>query len=400
MKNILEELSFRGLIYQQTPGVEKVFKRKTTCYFGIDPSGDSLHVGHLLGILTLKRIQNFGHRVILLLGGGTALIGDPSGKEKERPILPVEVIEKNKQKIKKQLEKIFKIDNQNVILVDNADWLKNLKLIDFLRDIGKLITVNSMLDLEFIKRRIETKEGISFAEFTYQLLQAYDFLNLFQKYNCEVQIGGSDQLGNIVQGIELIRKRLNQKAYGLVYPLLIDPKTGRKFGKTEAGENIWLDPQKTSAFDFYQFFLNIDDELAPQIFRYFSFKNRKEIEALESEWQKNKEKRILQKALAEELTELLFGKEEKINALRLTEILFEKRPESLTLEDINFLKKYLPYKKDKFNLEKNLVDLGLAQSKSEAQRLIKQNGVRAYFIIGKFYLIKKGRKEFGLLEIK
>jgi tyrosyl-tRNA synthetase len=400
MKNILEELSFRGLIYQKTQGIEEIFKRKTTCYIGVDPTSDSLHIGNLLGLLTLKRIQNFGHQVILLLGGGTALIGDPSGKEKERPILPIKVIEKNKQKIKKQLEKIFKIDNQNVILVDNADWLKNLKLIDFLRDAGKLVPLNSMLDLEFIKRRLETKEGISFAEFTYQLLQAYDFLNLFQKYHCEVQIGGSDQLGNIVQGIELIRKKLNQKAYGLVYPLLIDPKTGRKFGKTETGENIWLDPQRTSAFDFYQFFLNIDDELAPQIFRYFSFKNIKEIEALESEWQKNKEKRILQKALAGELTELLFGKEEKNNALRLTEILFEKRPESLTLDDVNFLKKYLPYKKDKFNLEKNLVDLGLVQSKNEAQRLIKQNGVKAYFVAGKFYLIKKGKKEFGLLEIK
>jgi len=400
MKNIIEELSFRGLIYQKTPGIEEIFKRRTTCYWGTDLTSDSLHVGHLLGLLTLKRVRDYGHRIIILLGGGTTLIGDPSGKEKERPILPIKVIEKNKQKIKKQLKKIFNFDNKNVILVDNADWLKNLKVIDFLREIGKFITVNSMLDLEFIKNRLQTKEGISFAEFTYQLLQAYDFLNLYQKYNCEVQIEGSDQWGNIVQGIELIRKKLNKKAYGLVYPLLIDPKTGRKFGKTETGETIWLDPQKTSAFEFYQFFLNIDDKLAPQIFRYFSFKNRKEIEDLENEWQKNKEKRILQKTLAEELTEMLFGKEEKNNALKLTEILFEKRPENLTLDDAIFLKKYLPYKKDKFNLEKNLVDLGLAHSKSEAQRLIKQSGVKAYFFANKFYLIKKGKKEFGLLEIK
>jgi tyrosyl-tRNA synthetase len=400
MTNIIQELTFRGLIYQKTPGIEEIFQKKTTCYFGIDPTSDSLHIGNLVGLLTLKRISDAGHRVILLIGSGTALIGDPSGKEKERPILPITVIQNNKQKIEKQLKKIFTIDNKNVIITDNIKWLKNLKLINFLRDIGKLITLNSILDLEFIKKRLNSQEGISFAESTYQLLQGYDFLNLYQKYGCEIQIGGSDQLGNIVQGIELIRKKINKKAYGLTYPLLIDPKTGKKFGKTETGKTIWLDPQKTSAFEFYQFFLNIDDEIAPQIFRYFSFKSIDEIIDLESRWEKNKETRILQKALAEELTELLFGTKEKNNVLKLTEILFETRPDKLNFSHIPLLKKYLPYKKSQFNLEENLVDLKLVQSKNEAKKIIKQNGVKAYFIPNKFYLIKKGKKEFGLLELQ
>ena len=400
MKNIINELSLRGLIYQATPGIEEVFKKRATCYLGIDLTGDSLHIGHLLGLLTLKRINNFGHRVILLLGGGTTLIGDPSGKEKERPILPAKVIEANKRKIKKQLEKFFEIDGKNVILVDNAVWLKNLSLIEFLRDIGKFVPLNSMLDLEFIKTRLQTQEGISFAEFTYQLLQAYDFLVLFQKYNCDVQIGGSDQLGNIVQGIELIRKKLNQKAYGLVYPLLIDPQTGKKFGKTEAGENIWLDPQKTPPFKFYQFFINVSDDLAPILMKYFSFKSIEEIENLEREWQNDKTSRILQKALAEELIELLYGKKEKENVIKLTKLLFEKKLENLNLTDINFLKKLLPYKKSKFNLEQNLIDLGLVNSKNEAKRLIEQKGVKYYFLLNKYYLIKKGKNEFGIIEIE
>lgn len=398
MRNIINELSLRGLIYQATPGIEEVFKKRTTCYLGIDLTGDSLHIGHLLGILTLKRISNFGHRVILLLGGGTTLIGDPSGKEKERPILPLEVIEANKRKVKKQLEKFFKFDGKNAILVDNALWLKNLTLIEFLRDIGKFTSLNSMLDLEFIKTRLQFREGISLAEFTYQLLQAYDFLVLFRKYNCQVQIGGSDQLGNIVQGIELIRKKLNQKAYGLTYPLLIDPQTGRKFGKTESGDNIWLDLQKTSSFKFYQFFVNIADDLAPTLIKYFSFKSIEEIESLEKEWQKNKASRILQKSLAEELIEFLYGKKEKENMIKLTKLLFETKYESLNLSNINFLRKFLPYKKGKFNLEKNLIELGLVNSKNEAKRLIEQKGVRYYFFLDKYCLIKKGKNEFGIIE--
>lgn len=400
MNLVINELKARGLIYQSTSGIHEVFNRKTTCYLGIDLTADSLHIGHLVGLLTLKRIKNFGHRVILLLGGGTTLIGDPSGKEKERPILPKELIESNKIKIKKQLKKIFDFDqkDEDIIFIDNGLWLKKIKLIDFLREIGKFVPVNSMMDLEFIKTRFQSQEGISFAEFTYQLLQAYDFFILFQKYNCQVQIGGSDQLGNIVQGIELIRKKLNKKAYGFTYPLLIDPKTGKKFGKTESGENIWLDPQKTPPFKVYQFFINISDDMIPYLMRYFSFRDLKEIEELEVEWEKNKSSRILQKALAEEILEILYGKNTKNNIIKLTNLLFYKNPHDLSLNDINFLKKFLPFIKSKFDLEKNLVDLKLVNSKSEAKRLINQNALKYYFLSKKFYLIKKGKNEFGLIE--
>lgn len=400
MKDIIEELNWRGLIYQKTPGIEEVFKRKTTVYLGFDPTGESLHIGHLLGISMLKRFLNYGHRIFLLVGGGTALIGDPSGKEKERPILPVEEIEKNKRKIRKHLQKFFKIDNKKVFLVDNGGWLRNLKLINFLRDIGKVISVNSMLDLEFVKNRLESDEGISYSEFTYQLLQAYDFLVLFQKYKVEVQIGGSDQWGNIVQGIELIRKKLNKKAYGLTYPLLVDPKTGKKIGKTESGENIWLDPQKTPPFDFYQFFVNLDDNLVPTLMKYYSFKTKEEIEEIEKEWLKDKEKRLLQKLLAGELTEIVFGKEEKEKAEKLTRLLFETSLDKLNLQDIKFLQKSLPSTKEKkFDLENSLLNLGFVNSKSEARRLINQKGVIFYNFYEKYYLIKKGKNKFGIVEI-
>ncbi len=401
MKDIIEELNWRGLIYQKTPDIEEISKRKTAVYLGIDPTGESLHIGHLLGILTLKRFLNYGHKIFLLIGGGTALIGDPSGKEKERPILTLKEIEKNKRKIQEQLKKFFEIDNKNVFLVDNKNWLQNLKLIDFLRDIGKVISVNSMLDLEFVKNRLQSDEGISYAEFTYQLLQAYDFLILFQKYTVEVQIGGSDQWGNIVQGIELIRKKLNKKAYGLTYPLLVDPQTGKKIGKTESGENIWLDSQKTSSFDFYQFFVNLDDNLAPILMRYYSFKTKEEIEEIEKEWLKDKEKRLLQKSLAEELTEIVFGREEKEKAVKLTRLLFETSLDILNLQDIKFLQKNLPsIKEKKFDLENSLLGLGFVNSKSEARRLINQKGVNFYNFYEKYYLIKKGKNKFGIVEIE
>jgi tyrosyl-tRNA synthetase len=401
MKDIIEELGWRGLIYQKTPGIEDILKRKTAVYLGFDPTSDSLHLGNFLGILVLKRFLNYGHKIFLLIGGGTALIGDPSGKEKERPLLSIKEVEINKRKIKKQLERFFEIDQKNVFLVDNSQWLKNLKLIDFLRNIGKLISVNSMFDLEFVKKRLESEEGISYAEFTYQLLQAYDFLKLFEDYNVEIQIGGSDQWGNIVQGIELIRKKLNKKAYGLTFPLLIDPKTGKKFGKSEIAENIWLDENKTKPFDFYQFFINIDDELAPILIRYYSLKSKEEIEEIEESWQREKEKRLLQKTLAEELTELVFGKKEKDRVIKLTQLLIEKPVENLTLDDLKFLKQNIPFKKEKkFNLEENAVYFGLAESKSEARRLKEQKGLLFFQIHQKYYLLKKGKNKFALIEVE
>lgn len=401
MKDIIKELQWRGLIYQKTPGIEEIFKRKTSVYLGIDPTGENLHIGHLLGILTLKRFLNYGHKIFLLIGGGTALIGDPSGKEKERPVLSFEEIEKNKKKIKNQLEKFFEIDEKNVFLVDNARWLKDLKLIEFLRNVGKLISVNSMFDLEFVRNRLELEEGISYAEFTYQLLQAYDFLKLFEDYGVEIQIGGSDQWGNIIQGIELIRKKLNKKAYGLTFPLLIDPKTGRKFGKTENGENVWLDENRTKPFDFYQFFVNIDDNLVLKLIRYYSLKTKEEIEEIERKWEREKEKRILQKILAEELTELVFGKKEKERAVKLTKLLIEEPFEKLTLNDLEFLKQNIPFKKEKkINLEEIAVYFGLAESKSEARRLKEQKGLLFFQLYQKYYLLKKGKNKFALIEVE
>ncbi|MBI2633720.1 MAG: tyrosine--tRNA ligase [Parcubacteria group bacterium] len=402
-KNFLDELSWRGLIYQKTPGIEKLFDRKTTLYFGIDPTAESMHIGNLLGALTLRRAQEFGHKVILLAGGGTVMIGDPSGKEKERPILTKEVIERNKAKLKAQLSSLFEFRGKNAIMLDNSDWLSKTSLITFLREAGKYISANSMLDLEAVKTHITRREGISLAEFTYQALQAFDFLMLYEKYGCEVQIGGSDQWGNIIQGVELIRKKSGKEAHGLSYPLVVDPKTGKKIGKSEGGGNIWLDPEKTHPFAFYQFLLNLEDDLAPQFLRYYSFKSRDEIESLEKSWEKDKSKRLIQKELAFELTSLIHGKKSADQVKKITEILFEKRKGKLSEKDLTFAKTALPQSKisstKEFSLEKALVDTGLASSKNEARRLVSQKGASAELFFGKFYLIRKGKNDFALVEV-
>lgn len=405
--NLLDDLTWRGLIFQKTPGIEKVFERTTTIYLGIDPTADSLHIGHLLGFLVLKRALNFGSKIITLVGGGTSLIGDPSGKDTERPILPKDTLEENKEKLQKQISRIF---NGQSTMVDNADWLERLTLIEFLRDIGKHIAVNTMLDKETVKARISRQEGISYAEFSYQLLQGYDFLKLFEKYSCEVQIGGSDQWGNMIQGVELIRKKLNKQACALSYPLIVNPKTGKKFGKTEKGEAIWLDPDKTHPFAFYQFLVNIEDELAPSLIRYFSFKLREEIEKIESEWQKDKQGRLIQKELAYELTSMIHGKEAAEQAKKVTEILFHNVGTghcpvrtNLSTKDLEFIKKALPHKdiksENEMVLENILPELGLVASKGEVKRLVQQNGVKVDKLFNKYFLIRKGKKEYGIVEI-
>jgi tyrosyl-tRNA synthetase len=403
MSTFLEELKWRGLLYQATPGVEKQLEQPTTFYWGIDPTGDSLHVGHFMGVVMYKRALQFGYKVILLAGGGTSMIGDPGGKDEERPILPKEIINKNKEKIKKQLLKFFHVDDSKVTLVDNAEWLEKISLVDFLRDAGKYVTVNSMIDKDSVATRITREHGISYAEFSYQLLQAYDFLELYQKYDCKVQVAGSDQWGNMVQGIELIRKRLNKDAYALSWPLIVNPKTGKKFGKTEKGAAIWLDPEKTHPFEFYQFFVNTDDEMTPTLMKYFSFKTKDEIAELERQWAEKKETRSLQRELAYELTEMVHGTEIAEKAKKVASILFEKGTDSLTLEDMVFVKTALPYKeiisKDSFNLEESLVETGLLPSKSEARRLIQQNGVKVEELFGKYFLIKKGKKDYAVVEV-
>jgi tyrosyl-tRNA synthetase len=392
-----EELKKRGLVYQATHGIEEFFKKRGNLYLGFDLTSDSLHLGNYLGLSLLKRFYLQGFKIIVILGGGTSKIGDPSGKVSERPILPLKVLEKNKKSIKKQIEKFISIDGKKVKLIDNSEWFDDLKLMEFLRDVGKVVSINSMLDLETVKERINKQEMMSFSEFTYQLLQAYDFFVLFKKYNCELQIGGSDQWGNIVQGIELIRKKLGKKAYGLVYPLLVDPKTGRKFGKTEAGETLWLYPKKLHPFRMYQFLINLDDELAKNLLFYFSFKTLEEIEKIIEEGEKKKEERIIQKNLGEEIVLNLYGKKVLNEVLKITKILFEKNFEEISLEEIKILKNAIPTikVKEKLPLEEILVKLNLAKSKSEARNLI--SSVKT-LEKGKFLLIKKGKKDFGLVE--
>lgn len=402
MNNFFLELKKRGLVYQSSPGIEEQLKKPTTFYLGIDPTADSLHLGHLLGFLVLKRALKFGHKVIIIVGGGTSLIGDPSGKEEERPILAREIIEKNKEKLKAQIKKIF--EGEKFLMVDNYDWLAKITLVDFLREVGKYIPLNSMLDLESVKIRLARKQGISFAEFSYQLLQAYDFLVLYKNYDCQVQIGGSDQWGNIIQGVELIRKKENGLAFGLSYPLLVNPKTGKKFGKTEKGEAIWLDETKTPLFSFYQFLINVDDQLAPKLLFFYSFLPLEKLNDLKNQWEEKKETRLIQKKLADELTALIFGQEKMERAKKITEILFNQTVNQLKEDDLEFIKGGLPYafwpKEKKFDLAEAVYLCRLASSKNEARRLVAQNGIKDFFLFNRYHLLRRGKKGWGMVTVK
>jgi len=397
---LIEELRKRDLIFNATPNIEKFFEKKGTLYMGIDPTSNGLHLGNFLGLSLLKRFLLNGFKVIIILGGGTAKIGDPSGKIKERPILPLKTLEKNKKQIIEEIKNFLNFPASKLKIIDNSLWLDKLSLMNFLRDVGKFISINSMLDLEVVKNRIETREFMSFAEFSYQLLQAYDFLVLYQKYKCELQIGGSDQWGNIIQGIELIKKKLNKEAYGLVYPLLVDPKTGRKFGKTESGETLWLNLKKTHPFKIYQFIINTDDEMAKKMLFYFSFKTLDEIENLIKESERKKEERLIQKELAKEIILTLHGDEVYKMTEQISHILFEKKFEEINEREIKIIKPALPFLKvnKNYNLDEILVSLGLSESKSEAKNLIKNKAIQIREIKN-YLLIKKGKKHFGLVEI-
>lgn len=400
-QSILDELSWRGLIYQKTPHIETALLNGTTIYWGIDPTGDSLHVGHFMGITMLRRLAECGHKIIVLAGGGTAKIGDPGGKDEERPIVPKEIIDSNKEKIKQQISKFFTFDQTTVRMVDNADWLEKVPLIDFLRDAGKYATVNSMIDKDSVANRIGREHGISYAEFSYQLLQAYDFMELYKRYGCEVQVAGSDQWGNMVQGIELIRKSMNREVFALSWPLIVNPETGRKFGKTETGAAIWLDPAKTHPFDFFQFFVNVGDALAPQLLRFFSFKSRTQLEEIEAKW--IKEERTLQKELAYELTSMVHGADIAQMAQKVTSILFERNEQKLSQEDLEFIKTAVPHARvpnvEAFVLENALFNLGFVKSKTEARRLVQQKGARSELLFDKYFLVHKGKREYGIVEI-
>lgn len=412
---LLQQLQLRNLVYQHSPGIEESFAKGTTVYWGIDPTGDSLHVGHFLGVTTMKRLYEAGQNIVILVGGGTAMIGDPGGKDAERPILPPEQIEENKLRLKKQLERFFPFADGKaevtVRMVDNADWLNELKLIPFLRDAGKYTTVNSMIDKDSVSSRITREEGISYAEFSYQLLQAYDFMELYQRYDCAVQIGGSDQWGNIIQGVELIRKRLGKQAFALSFPLIVNPKTGKKFGKTETGEAIWLDPKKTQPYDFYQFFLNTDDELAPVLMRYFSFSPLSEIDELVEEWEQARHERALQRELAFEMTALVHGTEEASRVARVTqtiESVYKNQAAEITPElfdeVFSVVDSYVDERinpgliDQKQDLYQVAASSGVTSSLGEARRLDQQNGLKFMPIDDIRAILKRGSKKVVFLR--
>ena len=338
--NFVEELKWRGMIHQMMPGTEELFEKETvTAYVGIDPTADSLHIGHLCGVMMLRHLQLAGHKPLALVGGATGMIGDPSGKSQERNLLNEETLRHNVECIKAQLGRFldFNSDAPNAAeLVNNYDWMKNFSFLEFAREIGKCITVNYMMAKDSVKRRLngEAQDGMSFTEFTYQLLQGYDFLHLYETKNCKLQMGGSDQWGNITTGTELIRRKLGaeNEAFALTCPL-ITKADGKKFGKTEKG-NIWLDRNRTSPYTFYQFWLNVADEDAERYIKIFTSLDKATIEALIEEHRQDPGRRVLQKRLAEEVTVLVHSREDYELALEASNILFGKSTkESLTKLD-------------------------------------------------------------------
>ncbi len=427
--SIIKELQWRGLLKDMTPGTEEFLeKNKVTLYLGIDPTADSMHVGHLAALIVMKHFQNYGHRPIIVIGGATGMVGDPSGKDEERPLLDEQVLRHNQEALKRQVEKFLDFDPDKpngAIMVNNYDWTKDYTFLGFLRDIGKHITVNYMLAKESVKKRME--KGISFTEFSYQLLQGYDFLYLYQHYDCKMQIGGSDQWGNITTGIELIRRKLGKEdAYALVIPL-ITRADGKKFGKSEKGMNVWLDPKRTSPYQFYQFWINTSDIDAENYIKVFTFLSKEQIDDIIEKHRQAPHQRLLQRTLAEEMTRLVHGEEQLRKAIEASQILFGKgTKETLRqLDEQTFLDVFegVPtFEISKGELEKgvNVVEL-LAEktkvfgSKSEVRRLIKEGGLNinqekvgsqehnvttADLLNDKYILIRKGKKKYFIIVAK
>ncbi|MCF0219376.1 MAG: tyrosine--tRNA ligase [Muribaculaceae bacterium] len=327
--NFIEELTWRGMIHQMMPGTEEqLAKEMTTAYLGIDPTADSLHIGHLVGVMMLKHFQRCGHRPIALVGGATGMIGDPSMKSQERNLLDEETLRRNQEGIKRQLAKFldFESDAPNAaVMVNNYDWMKGLSFLDFIRDVGKHITVNYMMAKDSVKKRLsgESREGMSFTEFSYQLVQGYDFLVLYNSHGCRLQLGGSDQWGNITTGTELIRRTNGGEAFALTCPL-ITKADGKKFGKTEQG-NVWLDPKRTSPYAFYQFWLNTSDEDAERYIKIFTTLSREEIDELVKQQNEDPGMRPLQKRLAKEITIMVHSQEDYDMAVEASQILFSNK---------------------------------------------------------------------------
>ena len=416
------ELEWRGLVHDSTEGLRDVLAReKVTLYIGFDPTASSLHVGSLLPMMALARMQRFGHSPIAIAGGGTGMIGDPSGKTAERQLLTVERIDANLAGIRAQLAKVLDFDAapNPARIINNADWLRKLNLLEFLRDTGKHFTVNYMLAKESVKRRLDQDEGISFTEFSYLMLQSYDFLTLFDQYGCTLQMGGSDQWGNITAGCDLIRKLRAGKAHGLVMPL-VATASGVKFGKTEAGA-VWLDPDLTSPFRFYQFWVNTDDRDAVRYLNYFTFLGRDAICALEAELARAPEKREAQRVLAREVTRTIHGQGAVERAEHASGLLFGERISELDVDEVVAVFDDVPsteVERDRVTgagmpIADILVLTALAASKGEAMRLVKGGGVyvnnrrvadeRARLTVeqaisGRVFVLRKGGRQYHLLR--
>ncbi|MBS4195038.1 tyrosine--tRNA ligase [Lederbergia citri] len=421
MGQLLEDLRWRGIIYQETDaeGMEDTLnKENISLYCGVDPTADSMHIGHLLPFLTLRRFQQHGHRPIVLVGGATGLIGDPSGKKEERQLQTIDQVEKNVQGIKKQLEQIFDFDGENAaVMTNNFDWAGSMDLITFLRDFGKNIGVNYMLAKDTIASRLDT--GISFTEFSYTILQAIDFFKLYQNLDCKMQIGGSDQWGNITSGLEMIRKMAGEgaKAYGMTIPL-VTKADGTKFGKTEGGA-IWLDPEKTTPYEFYQFWINTADADVVKYLKFFTFLEKEAIEELETSVKEEPHLRKAQRALAEEMTRLIHGEAALQQAIKITEALFSGDVKKLNVEEIEQGFKDVPssehHEGDDLNLVEVLVAAKISSSKRQAREDIQSGAISIngekitdiQYSLGeeeklgnKFTIIRRGKKKYHLIRFK
>lgn len=425
MESLIEELQWRGMIQDIMPGTkEQLAKEITTAYIGFDPTADSLHIGSLVPIILLVHLQKSGHKPIALVGGATGMVGDPSGKSEERNLLSEEVLKKNMAGVKAQLEKFLNFDKTKLnaaAMANNYDWFKEISFLDFIRDTGKHITINYMMAKDSVKKRLEGEAGMSFTEFTYQLVQGYDFYWLYKNKNCKLQMGGSDQWGNIVTGTELIRRKCGGEAFAFTCPL-IKKADGGKFGKTEQG-NIWLDAEKTSPYQFYQFWLNANDSDAEGWIKIFTFLDEPTINGLIAEQKKDASKRILQKTLAKEVTIFVHGEDEWNKAIETTEKLFANQTaaaESLSVEDLEGMEgmQKFDFSKDKItagiDVVSFLADINIFPSKGEARKMIQGGGVSinrnkidnidfkvesSLLLHDKYILIQKGKKNFYLVNV-
>ncbi len=429
-----EELKWRGMIHNMMPGIEDQMKKETTAaYLGIDPTADSLHIGHLVGVMMLKHLQLSGHKPIALVGGATGMIGDPSGKSQERNLLDIDTLRHNQEAIKKQLSRFLDFNSKSdnaAEIVNNYDWMSGFSFLDFIRDIGKHITVNYMMAKDSVKKRIEgsddeNAEGMSFTEFSYQLVQGYDFLHLYRNNNCKLQLGGSDQWGNITTGTELIRRIDGGKAYALTCPL-ITKADGGKFGKTEKG-NIWLDAERTSPYEFYQFWLNTSDEDAQKYLKIFTVLKKEEIDTLIAQHADAPHLRILQLKLAEELTITVHGKKEYKSVVEASKILFGNGSKEMLekLSEKTFLDVFSGV--PTFEIEKTVISENLPlsdllaektkafASKGDMRRTVKEGGLsmnqekvndseivvtKEYLINGKYLVFRKGKKNYFIVKVK